>query len=199
VHYTVQVGLQLNGKEIISEKDEFDLTYTDSISRPWIYSKLLTWTDNNIAYNYFKGIQYFNQCEIDKSSQYMQSAYRKEPDSNSIALSLAKIRMNQKKYAEVESLLAPILDHEESPAYEVFFILGKSYQYQGKLQKAVKTFDQAISHHGLNTTFLNVMGECYFQMGYKLKAQGAWEKSLEIDINQSKIKKNLEMLKQKKR
>lgn len=198
-HYTVQVGLQLNGKEIISEKDEFDLTYTDSISRPWIYSKLLTWMDNNIVYDYLKGIQYFNQGDIDKASQYMQSAYRKEPDSNSIALSLEKIRMNQKKYAEVESLLAPILDHEESPAYEVFFILGKSYQYQGKLQKAVKTFDQAISQHGLNTTLLNVMGECYFQMGYKLKAQEAWEKSLEIDTNQSKIKKNLEMLKEKKR
>jgi tetratricopeptide (TPR) repeat protein len=91
------------------------------------------------------------------------------------------------------------LEREESPAYEVYFILGKSYQYRGELSKAIQIFDEAISEHGLNTALLNVIGECYFQIGNMAEAQAAWEKSLEINTNQPEIKKNLDLLKEKKR
>jgi GWxTD domain-containing protein len=196
-HYEVEVAFQMNGQTIFLETDEFDLTHAEGIPRPWIYNQLLAGTDNPM-YDYVLGTQYFNLGNMDKAIQYMQAAYQKEPDSAAIALSLARVYMNRKKYAEVAPLLVPILEKEESPAYEVYFILGKSYQYAGDVNKAVQIFDTAVSRHGLNTELLNVIGQCYFQMGNMVEAQAAWEKSLEINAHQPGIKKNLETLKEKK-
>ncbi len=197
-HYVVEVDFQLNDQKVFSGRDEFDLTHVENIPRPWIYNQLLAGTEDPM-YDYVLGTQYFNKGDMDKAMQYMQAAYQKEPDSNTISLSLARVYMNRKEYAEVEPLLTPVMEREENPAYEVYFILGKSYQYRGEMNKAIKVFNEAISEHGLNAALLNVIGECYFQAGNLVEAQAAWEKSLEINTNQPEIKKNLEILKEKKR
>jgi GWxTD domain-containing protein len=197
-HYVVEVGFQVDGRQVLTEGDEFDLTHVENIPRPWIYNKLLAGMDNPI-YDYILGTQYFNQGDMEQALKCVRSAYQAAPTSPEIALSLARIHMNRKEYGEVPPLLASILQNEESPAYEVYFLLGKAYQYRGELNKAVQIFDDAISEHGLNTSLLNVIGDCYFQMGDMAQAQAAWEKSLEINTNQPEIKKNLEILKEKKR
>ncbi len=197
-HYTIRVTLQIDGREVLSERDEFDLTHVEGIPRPWIYTNLLAAPDSPV-YDFILGTQYFNHGDMEKAFQYTHAAYQKQPDSHNIALSLARIRMNKKEYAEVEPLLAPMLEREESPAYEVYFILGKSYQYRGELNKAVQTFNDAISQYGLNTPLLNVLGECYFRMGDPVEARAAWEKSLEINADQPEIKKSLEKIKENKR
>lgn len=197
-HYRVEVAFEMNSQTVISETDEFDLTHVENIPRPWIYNQLLAGTDDPM-YDYVLGTQYFNRGDMINAMQYMQAAYEKDPSSHAIALSLARVYMNQKEYPKVAPLLEPVLEREESPAYEVYFILGKSYQYRGELSKAIQIFDEAISEHGLNTALLNVIGECYFQIGNMAEAQAAWEKSLEINTNQPEIKKNLDLLKEKKR
>ena len=94
--------------------------------------------------------------------------------------------------------MLPFVNLEEPPKFEIFFILGRAYQYRGELAHAIEIFEKAINHHGLNTNCLNAIGECYFQLGEMSEALTAWMKSLEINADQPKIKKSVEALKEKK-
>lgn len=76
--------------------------------------------------------------------------------------------------------------------------MGKAYQKSGEFDKAIATFDRAISHYGTNTMLLNTVGECYFQKGDAKAALAVWEKSLEINPDQPQIRKNVETLKENK-
>ena len=102
------------------------------------------------------------------------------------------------QYNETKSLLLPFSNQPEPPSFELFFILGKSYQSSGEFDMAIATYDKALTHYGLNTNLLNSLGECYFQMGIPDEALAAWEKSLELNPEQPEIQKNVKVLKEKK-
>jgi tetratricopeptide (TPR) repeat protein len=106
--------------------------------------------------------------------------------------------MKKKNYDEVPAVLLPFVNLDEPPKFEIFFILGRAYQYRSELAQAIEIFEKAMNHHGLNTNCLNAIGECYFQLGDMSEALTAWMKSLEINVDQPKIKKNVEALKEKK-
>ena len=95
-------------------------------------------------------------------------------------------------------MLIPFANRLEPPAYDLFLVLGEAYRNSGEYEKALKTYDKAISHYGLNIVLLNAVGECYFRLGIPDEALAAWEKSLEINPDQPEIQKNVKALKQKK-
>ncbi len=196
-HYRIQASLFIDGRDVLYESDEFDVTYLEAIARPWIYSKISPDTQNPI-YPYLIGTQLFNSGKIEEARDSLERAFQKKPDSVDFALNLAQTYMVLDEYKKVESVLLPFLDQPEPPRYEIFLLMGKSYQNSGELSKAVDIFDKSISHYGLNINLLNSLGECYFQLGNSEEALAAWEKSLEINPNQPKIKKNVNALKGKK-
>lgn len=195
-YYRVQVSLLVDGREILSDSEDFDITYLEAFARPWIYSKLLPDTQDPI-YAYLIGTQLFNSGKIAEARNYLEKAFYKKPDSLDFALNLTKAYYGLAEYKKIESVLLPFLNQPQPPKYEVFIIMGRAYQNRGELDKAVDVFNKAISHHGLNINLLNVLGECYFQLGDTEEALAAWEKSLEINPDQPQIKKNVEALKEK--
>ncbi|UCC40299.1 MAG: GWxTD domain-containing protein [Candidatus Aminicenantes bacterium] len=195
-HYRVQVSLFVDGREILSDSEDFDITYLEAFARPWIYSKLLPDTQDPI-YAYLIGTQLFNSGKIAEARDYLEEAFHKKPDSLDFALNLTKAYYALAEYKKIESVLLPFISQPQPPKYEVFIIMGGAYQNRGELDKAVDVFNKAVSHHGLNINLLNVLGECYFQLGDVSEALAAWEKSLEINPDQAQIKKNVEALKQK--
>jgi len=196
-HYRVELLLLFEGREILRETDEFDVTHQTAIARPWIYSKVMPGTDNPV-YAYMIGTQLFNSGKIGQARTYLEEACRKNPDSTEFALNLARLYMIMKDFKLAEDILQPFFGKAEPPKYEVFFILGKAYQSSGRLDKAIETFDKAIDHFGVNTNLLNAVGECYFQLGKYEEALAVWEKSLEIDPNQPELQKSMEAIKEKK-
>jgi len=148
-------------------------------------------------YAYLIGTQLFNSGKIAEARDYLEKAFHEKPDSLDFALNLTKAYYALAEYKKIESVLLPFLNQPQSPKYEVFIIMGRAYQNRGELDKAVDVFNKAISHHGLNINLLNVLGECYFQLGNVEEALAAWEKSLEINPEQPQIKKNVETLKEK--
>ncbi|MFB0565505.1 MAG: GWxTD domain-containing protein [Candidatus Aminicenantaceae bacterium] len=195
-HYRVQVSLMAEGREVLFESDEFDITYLAAIARPWIYSKILP-DSNDPVYYHVIGTQLFNSGKIGEARTNMEKAFQKKPDSEDFALNLARLYMVLAEYEKVEPLLLPFLSKPQ-PKYEIYFMMGKAYQNMGKLDKAIDIFDKILTAYGLNIHVLNALGECYFQLGNAEEALLAWEKSLEIDANQPQIKKNVEALKEKK-
>lgn len=196
-HYRIQVSLLAENQEVLSNSEEFDITHSEAIARPWIYSKLLPSPQDPI-YSYLIGTQLFNSGKIDEAKSYLEEAFQKKPDSIDFAMNLASLYMSLAEYKKIESVLLPFLNRPQPPTYEVFFIIGKAYQNMGRLNRAIEVFDKAISHYGLSIPLLNVLAECYFQLGNKEEALAAWEKSLEINPKQPQIKKNVEALKEKK-
>lgn len=196
-HYRIQVSFLADKREVVSNSEEFDITYSKTIARPWIYSKLLP-PPQDPAYLYLIGTQLFNSGQIKEAEAYLEEAFQKRPDLVSFALNLARVYMSLAEYKKIEQVLLPFLNQAKEPAYEVLFIMGKAYQNMGQLNKAIEVFNKAISHYGLNINLLNVLGKCYFQLGSKEEALAAWEKSLEINPKQPQIKKSVEALKEKK-
>lgn len=195
-HYRLQVSLFVEGQEILSNSEEFDITHQETVSRPWVCSRILPGTDDPI-YSFVIGTQLFKRGKIVEARNYLEEAFQSKPDSVDFALNLAHLYMAMAEYKKVVSIVLPFLNQPEAPAYEVFFITGEAYKNLGEFNKAIEVFDKAISHHGLNIILLNVIGECYFQLGNTEEALAAWEKSLEINPDQPLIKKNVEVLKEK--
>ena len=196
-HYRLRVTLLSGDDEIIAGEEEFDLTHSEAIVRPWIYSKILSGTSDP-AYAYVLGNQLFSAGKYEEARGQFERAYRISPDTMAFALGMARVDMALGKYDTIESFLLPWVDKPEPPPYEVFFTLGKAYQNLGDLEKAADIFDKAVTHHGLNTTILNTLGECYFQLGRHDEALVVWERSLEINKEQPQIRKYIEAIKEKK-
>jgi GWxTD domain-containing protein len=196
-HYDVKATLTVNGQEALSASEAFDITHFEAVSRPWVYSKVLPDPGDPI-YDYLIGSQLFNIGRYDEAIVHLESAWRRKPDSADFAINLAQAYMVKKDFGKVEPLLLPFLDKEQTPSYELLFILGGAYQYRGELDKAIAVYDRAVSHYGTNTNLLNAIGECYFQKGDAKAALAVWEKSLEINSDQPEIRQNVETLKGKK-
>ena len=194
-HYRLQVSLFVEGQEMLSNSEEFDITHQETISRPWVCSRILPRIDDPI-YSFVIGTQLFQAGRIAEARNPLEKAFQSKPDSALFALNLARVFMAMAEYKKVVSILLPFLNQPKAPAYEVFFITGQAYKNLGELNKAIEVFNKTISHYGLNVTLLNVIGECYFQLGNTEEALAAWEKSLEINPNQPQVKKNVEALKE---
>jgi GWxTD domain-containing protein len=195
-HYRIHVSLLVDGREILSDREYFDITYSQALARPWVYSKVLTGTQDPI-YAFLIGTQLFNSGKIAEARGFLEEAFQRRPNSSDFAVNLAKAYMNLAEYKKIESVLLPFLGQPQPPKYELFYIMGKAYQNLGESKKAIDIFDRAISHYGININLLNALGECYFRLGNLEEALDAWEKSLEINPNQPRITKIVKALKEK--
>lgn len=196
-HYRIQVSLLMDGQEVLLNSDEFDVTHLEAISRPWIYSKILPESEDPV-YDYLIGTQLFNSGKIEEAKSHLERAYQSKQDSVDFAFNLALVYMALADYKKIEPLLLPFLNQEKPSKYELYFLMGRAYKNLGELSKAIEIFDKAISHYGLNVNILNIIGECYFQLGNTSAALTVWEKSLEINPDQPEIRKNVGALKEKK-
>jgi GWxTD domain-containing protein len=194
-HYRILVSFLVDGQEVVSQKDEFDVTFLDAISRPWTYSRILPPT-RDAFYPFILGRQYLNAGMMEKAKTYLEQAYRMNPGDPAAALSLAQVNMALEEYGAIEPLLLPFLAQPQA-GYEAFSILGTAYRNLGQWDKAIATYDQAIARFGLNTSLLNAVGECYHRLQNLEEAVKAWEKSLELDPNQPEIKDKVEDIKKR--
>lgn len=195
-HYRVRVSLFMDQKEIFHESEDFDVTYAQAIPRPWLFSKLLPSSESSV-YSYLRGVQYYNQGQLEKARKNLEKAFHENPQSVGYAVNLARVYLALDEFKEVKRILSPFLEKERTE-YGIYFMLGKAYQNLREWDKAIQTFDQALNHYGVNTNLLNSTGECYFRLGKMQQAREAWEKSLEINPQQPQIEKNIQDLKEKK-
>lgn len=195
--YRLRVSLWVGGKEAATATEEFDITHQETISRPWVYSKVLP-ERSNPAYDYIIGTELFNSGRVEEARTRLEKAYEKNPDSVEFAHDLANVYLTLGELGKIEPLLLPFFSRPGTPRYELYVLLGKDYQKLGQWAKAIDILDKAVSSYGINTSLLNSLGECYTRLGKIPEALTVLEKSLELDPNQPEIKKAVEALKAKK-
>jgi len=147
-------------------------------------------------YAHVIGSQLFNQGKVAAAAEKMKQAFHASPETVDFGLNLARLHLQTKQYSAIPPILSPYTNRSEPPVYDVYFILGKAYQYLGETAAAIEVFNQALNQYGLSTNLLNNLGQCYIQLGNAAEAEAAWKKSLEINPDQPKIKKSLAELKE---
>ncbi len=191
--YKIKVSLFDKDKnEILFEKDYFYITPRVSLPRPWIRSITIP-PSNNPIYSYILGAQLMNKKDIEKAKILLEKAYRKNPASLQFAFGFSKALFALKEYKKVTETLKPFLEIQEKN-YGFLALLGKSSHALGEFEEAISYYKEYLSHYGTNLNMLNSIGECYFQIGNEEEALKAWQKSLELDPKQEKIKKIVDSL-----
>jgi len=113
-------------------------------------------------------------------------------------MSLAQLYSRKGEFGPVIDLLAPFMNPEKPPRYEMMFLLATAYQKEGQPERALQVIDQAITHYGVNINILNLAGECHLQLGQRVEALQAFQKSLELVPEQPEVRRLVELLKEKK-
>jgi GWxTD domain-containing protein len=196
-HYFLEVALLMNGQDVVTAREEFDVTFAEALPRPWFYNKLLPET-NNPAYLYTLGSQYYNQGSIAKAKALLERAYQAVPLSEEVSFALAGVYQKTEDYLSIETLLKPLFDEETEPGYDVHVLLSEAYQKLGKWARSTEILSLAIQRFGVNPLLLNAIGESYLNSGDLEKASEAWEQSLNMNPGQGEIKNKLSRLKEKK-
>lgn len=192
-YYRLKVSLWDAEQEILSERENFEVSPAASLPRPWVYSRTLLPPDDP-AYAFILGGQYFSKGEIEKARIQMEKAYHQRPNSMSYALNLARVYFRLKEYEKIKEILLPFSESSQA-GYDVYFLLGIAHQARGEFNRAISIYNKAVSHFGININLLNSLGECYYRLGELGEALAAWEKSLEINPEQAEIKEKVKTIK----
>jgi GWxTD domain-containing protein len=195
-HYRVQVSFVADEAEVVTAKEEFDVTFADALPRPWIYARILP-EPSDPLYARLIGLQLFNLGKYEESRASLQSAHDRKP-SEDTAADLARSMLALGEVAPIDALLAPYLKQEKPARYEVYLIAGRAARESRQFARALEIYDIAVAHYGANTILLNFVGDSYFGLGRFEEARAVWERSLSADPNQPEIGKKLDLLKSKK-
>lgn len=195
-YYKIRVSLLDEGKkEILFEQSDFFISYLPSLPRAWILS-LPQPSSEDPMYANILGIQLLNKKDMANARRLLGDAYHKAPTSKKFALDFCRILFLHKEYQTVREIVSPFLKDERK--YEFLSIVGQASQGLGELAKAIAYYKEYLAHYGANLYVLNAIGDCYYRLGVIEEALVAYEKSLELNPKQDRIRKIVKILKEKK-
>jgi GWxTD domain-containing protein len=191
--YEIKVALlDKDNNEILFEKEHLEITPVAGLARPWVFAKIMPASGNN-EYNYILGNQYMNKGNLDRAKAYLERAFQQNPTLK-YAISISNIHFRLKEYREVKQKLIPFLNVQEGN-FDFLKLLGKSCQALKEYQEAISHYKEYLNRMGTNLEILNAIGTCHYQLGDMAQALIAWEKSLEINPNQEKIREIINSIK----
>ena len=197
-YYTLKVSvLSEEEDEILSGKEDFEITYSASLPRPLIVSRIMP-ASYHEEYTYNLGVQHLNLGHLEEAHSFLEESYHKRPQRLEYALGLSQALFIKQDYQKVKDILTPFLGNQEVRG-EVFYFLGKSCHALGQFEEALSHYKSYLSRIGTNLEILNLMGSCYYQLGNKEEALKTWRKSLEINANQEDIRKLVQSLEGEKK
>lgn len=193
-HYFLNVSLMVDGREEITTKEEFDLTYLDTLPRPWVLSRVLPSIDNPY-YGYIIGQQLYNLGRLSEARTVLENAWTRSPQTEELAMTLAQVYVGLKDYEKAADILANFVNQEKPARYETYFTAGEALYRSGQFEQAINVLDRAVNHYGTNINLLNLIGDCYLGLGKKEEALAVWQKSLEINPEQPELKQKINSVK----
>jgi len=195
-NYIIRVTLFNKDKqEILFEQSRFYITALAYLPRPWILSIPMP-SSNDPVYLNILGTQFLNKKDIQNARSLLEKAYRKDPNSIKFALDFCQALFIAKEYQKVIQTAIPFLQNENRHKFLV--ILGQSCQILGEFAQAISYYKDYLSYYGTNLQVLNSIGECYYKVGNKEEALIAWEKSLELNPQQERLKNLVQSIKEKR-
>jgi tetratricopeptide (TPR) repeat protein len=195
-HYFLNVSLLVDGQEKIKVKDEFDLSYLESLPRPWVLSRILP-PATDPYYGWIIGSQLYNLGRWSEARTVLEAAVAKAPGNEDLAMELARVYVALKDYQPAAKILDSFVSAEQGVRYETYLVAAQAAFNLGQYEKALTVLDKAVAQHGSDIQLLDLIGDCYFKLGKKGEALAVWQKSLEINPDQPELKKKIQAVKSK--
>jgi tetratricopeptide (TPR) repeat protein len=183
--------LDRNEKEVVFKEDKFSLSSKIS-ARPWVQFKIYP-ASGDAVYSFIRGMQFLNKGEMQGAQGELKKAYEMRSEREDFA----RVPLGKEAYEEIIEVLNPFAE-KPIEDYNLYSLLGRAHQGLEEYEEAISCYQKHISHEGASFKVLNSIGECYFKIGNHKEALRAWERSLEINPAQEKIKKLVKNLKEKK-
>lgn len=196
-NYMLTVTLTDNNNNVVlSQKENFFISHLPALSRSWVMTKPVE-GDNSAEVQHALGLQYWNRQDQARAAKYLEAAYRLNPKEPAYALDFCRLLLASQKYQEVMAVAGPFVSQEQN--YDFLEILGQAAQALNQYEQAINYYKQYLAHFGTNVNILNAIGECYSELGNADEALYAWERSLQLEPNQEKIRAQIKALKEKKK
>jgi len=196
-HYTVRVSVAKAGTVIVSAAEEFDLSFAESVPRPWFSSRILPEAGDPV-YAEILGSQLFNLGRFDEARGFLEKAFQRKPESEDAATNLARVYLALQNPSAVVKTLAPFTTPEKTAKYDTCLLAAEALKRTGEFGRAIELLDKAVAHYGVNALLLNATGECYVGLKKTKEALMVFEKSLELSPDQAEIQKRVAELKKRK-
>jgi GWxTD domain-containing protein len=194
-NYEIKVSLlDKNQSTLLSEQTFFYVSHMPAVPRPWVLS-LPKPPDNDPEILNCLGVQLLNRKEYAPARPYLERAYRGNPASRQFAMDYCHVLIEVKDYPTVKQVALPLV---QAGQYDFNQVLGQACQALGELAEAVGYYKEFLNRMGTSIDVLNTIGDCYVQLGDPDNALVAWQKSLELNPNQEKIRARVQALKEKK-
>ena len=194
-YYVLQVALlDPANQPLLSRKENFYITSLGSLNRPWVLSLPFT-SSNSPEIAYILGLQLFNKGELDQALPLLESAYRRDPDNQRFALELARACFKIEHYPRAKDIAKKF---HNSPDSSFLLILGQSLQALEEYEEAIDAFKTYLVKFGTNLSVLNAIGDCYLALDQKEEALEAYERSLQLEPKQDKIRAIVKKIKKKR-
>ncbi|MFP4082965.1 MAG: GWxTD domain-containing protein [Candidatus Aminicenantes bacterium] len=195
--YRLEVSvLNKDGQELIRTGEMFEISHAADLSRPMVISKVMP-SSRLEEYSYSLGVQALNKGNMEQGRNFLREAYHKNPNQLKYAVGYSQILFMDRQYQKVKDILLPFLD-EQIQSEEVLYFLGKSSHSLGQLDEAIAYYEKYLSQFGTNLEILNLLGTCHYKQGNKDQALQIWQRSLEVNPNQEKIRQLVDSLRKKK-
>jgi tetratricopeptide (TPR) repeat protein len=196
-HYTVRVSFVNAGTALVTAVEELELSFAESIPRPWSSSRVLPDVSDPLDQVMF-GSQLFNLGRFAEARVFLERALAKDPGSEDTAAGLARVYLTLEDAAGAGRVLAAFIDPARSPKYETLILAAEARKRLREFAPAIALLDRAVERYGVNAVLLNSVGECYQGLGKIKEALAAFERSLELSPDQPAVRKRVEELKAKK-
>lgn len=193
--YALKVALlDKEGNELLQAKRDFSVA-RKAQPGAWYVAQTNPQVDDPF-YHFARGNQLLNKREMGQALDELRKAHEGSPESVEYALSYGRALLIAENFTEVIKVLTPYAAAGKEE-FDLFYYLGEAAKRIGEQEAAIGYYQNAINQKGNVVEILNSIGSCYLELGNKGEALRAWEKSLEVNPNQEKIKKIVEELKRK--
>lgn len=193
-YYRIHVAVRdAAGQERVAADTQFYISPMASLPRPWVMSFPLPPSNDPLLDN-IVGNQYFNAGDVAKARPLLESAARRRPEAAGFALDYARLLAKAGEPAAVLDTVRPFIADERR--FDFLQIAGEASAALGRHEDAVAYFKEYLAHFGASIAVLNAAGESSLALGDKAGALVAWEKSLELEPNQPKLKERVKTLKE---
>ncbi len=191
--YTLKVALlDKEGNELLQAKRDFSVTRQPQPGA-W-YVAQTNPPVGNPFYHFARGNQLLNKREMGKAVDELRKAHEGSPESVEYALSYGRALLIAENFKEVIKTLTPY-EAAGKEEFELFYYLGEAAKRIGEAEAAIGYYQKALTQKGNVVEILNSIGSCYLELGDAEEALRTWDKSLEINPNQSAIREAINKLK----
>jgi len=191
--YALKVALlDKEGNKLLQAKRDFSVTRQPQPGA-WYVAQTNPPVEDPF-YHFARGNQLLNKREMGKAVDELRKAHEGSPESVEYALSYGRALLIAENFKEVIYALTPYAAAGKEE-FELFYYLGEAAKRIGEPEAAVGYYQKALTQKGNMVEILNSLGSCYLELGNTEEALRAWDKSLEINPDQSTIRDAINKLK----